>query len=107
MPRDTPQGGECERGCTAVDCRPPQQDRRETSMPHRLLAGIALLLLGGCAAQMQPVADFGAAANHLAEVYKPFAAGMGASCERRERTVARGNAGAYDDAAAERAAASR
>lgn len=74
-------------------------------MPARPLAAFALLLLGGCAAQMQPVADFGAAANHLAGVYKPFAAGMGTSCEQRERYVARGNAGAYDDAAAERAAA--
>lgn len=74
-------------------------------MPARPLAAFALLLLGGCAAQMQPVADFGAAANHLAGVYKPFAAGMGSSCEQRERYVARGNAGAYDDAAAERAAA--
>ena len=74
-------------------------------MPHRLLAPIAALLLAGCAAQMQPVADFGGAANHLAEVYKPFASGMGASCEQRERTVARGNAGAYDDAVTERAAA--
>ncbi|MBC7663441.1 MAG: hypothetical protein H7276_06525 [Caulobacter sp.] len=76
-------------------------------MPHRPLAAIAVLLLGGCAAQMQPVADFGAAANHLAAVYKPFTDGMGASCEQRERYVARGNAGAYDDAAAERAAATR
>jgi hypothetical protein len=76
-------------------------------MPHRPLAAIALLLLGGCAAQMQPVADFGAAANHLAGVYKPFASGMATSCEQRERYVARGNAGAYDDAAAERAAATR
>ena len=76
-------------------------------MPHRLPVAIAALLLAGCAAQMQPVADFGGAANHLAGVYKPFASGMGASCEQRERTVARGNAGAYDDAVAERAAASK
>lgn len=76
-------------------------------MPHRLLAAIAALLLGGCAAQMQPVADFGAAANHLAGVYKPFASGLATSCEQRQRYVARGNAGAYDDAVAERAAASQ
>jgi len=71
------------------------------------LAAIALFLLAGCAAQMQPVADFGAAANRLATVYKPFASGMGASCEQRERYVAFGNPGAFDDAAAQRAAASK
>src|SRR3954466_6959873 len=76
-------------------------------MPQRPLDVLAALLLAGGAAQMQPVADFGAAANHLADVYHPFAAGMGGSCEQRERYVARGNAGAYDDAAAERAAAAR
>jgi len=64
-------------------------------------------VLAGCAAQMQPVADFGGAANHLAIVYKPFAAGMGASCEQRERYVALGNPGAFDDAAAEHAAADK
>lgn len=60
------------------------------------------LLLGGCAIQMQPVADFGAAANHLATVYKPFTTGMATSCEQRQRYIARGNAGAFDDAAAQR-----
>jgi hypothetical protein len=68
------------------------------------LAAIALALLGGCAAQLQPVADFGAATNHLATVYKPFASGLGASCEQRERYMALGNAGAFDDAVAQRAA---
>ena len=76
-------------------------------MPLRPLAAIAALLLGGCAVQMQPVADFGAAANHLAGVYKPFAAGMGASCEQRERYVALGNPGPFDDAATQRAAQER
>jgi len=76
-------------------------------MPVRPLAAIAALLLGGCAAQMQPVADFGAAATHLATVYKPFAAGMGSSCEQRERYVALGTAGPFDDAATERAAEDR
>jgi hypothetical protein len=71
------------------------------------LAAIALALLGGCAAQMQPVADFGAAANHLAIAYQPFASGMGESCAQRERYMALGNPGAYDDAAAERAAAAK
>jgi len=70
-------------------------------------AAIALSLLGGCAAQMQPVADFGAAANRLAADYKPFAAGLGASCEQRERYMALGNPGPFDDAAAERAAADK
>jgi len=70
-------------------------------------AAIALLLLGGCALQMQPVADFGAAADHLATTYKPFASGIAASCEQRERYVALGNAGAFDDAVAQRAAAAR
>ncbi len=69
------------------------------------LAAIVLPLLGGCAAQMQPVADFGAAANHLATAYKPFATGMAASCEQRQRYIALGNAGAFDDAAAQRDAA--
>ena len=73
-------------------------------MPLRSLAAIAVLVLGGCAAQMQPVADFGAAANHLAAVYKPFASGMGSSCEQREHYVALGNPGPFDDAAAQRAA---
>ena len=68
------------------------------------LAAIAILLLGGCAAQMQPVADFGGAASHLATVYKPFTSGMGSSCEQRERYVALGNPGAFDDAVAQRAA---
>jgi hypothetical protein len=71
------------------------------------LAAIALSLLGGCAAQMQPVADFGAAANHLATVYKPFGAGMATSCEQRERYVALGNPGAFDDAVSQREAASK
>jgi hypothetical protein len=79
-------------------------------MPNRLrapwsLAAIALPVLGGCAAQMQPVADFGAAANHLATTYKPFGAGMAASCEQRRRYIALGNPGAFDDAAAQRDAA--
>ena len=68
------------------------------------LAALALGLLGGCAAQMQSMADFGAASNHLATVYKPFASGLGASCEQRERYMALGNAGAFDDAVAQRAA---
>lgn len=76
-------------------------DRSRTPRP---LAAIALALLGGCAAQMQPVADFGAASSHLATVYKPFTSGLATSCEQRERYMALGNAGAYDDAVAERAA---
>jgi hypothetical protein len=69
------------------------------------LAAIALALLGGCAVQMQPVADFGAAANHLATVYKPFTDGMAASCEQRRRYIALGSPGAFDDAATQRDAA--
>jgi len=81
-------------------------------MPHRPsatwpLAAIALSLLGGCAAQMQPVADFGAAANHLATVYRPFTSGMAASCAQRERYMALGNPGAFDGAVAERDAATK
>jgi hypothetical protein len=81
-------------------------------MPNRApaawpLAAIALCLLGGCAAPLQPVADFGGAANHLATVYQPFTTGMASSCEQRERYVALGNPGAFDDAAAERDAAAR
>ena len=67
-------------------------------------AAIALLL-GGCALQMQPVADFGAAANRLAVTYKPFGSGIAASCEQRQRYIALGNAGPFDDATAQRAAA--
>ena len=81
-------------------------------MPCRLhapwpLAAMALSLLAGCAAQMQPVADFGAAANHLAAVYKPFASGMATSCEQRERYVALGNPGVFDDAVSQRDAAAK
>ena len=76
-------------------------------MPLRPLAAIAALLLGGCAAQMQPVADFGAAASHLATAYEPFASGMGSSCEQRERYVAIGNPGPFDAAAAQRGAEDR
>jgi len=74
-------------------------------MSKRLLTAAIAACLGGCAAQMQPVADFGAAANHVATAYHPFAADMGASCEQRERYVALGNPGPYDDAAAQHAAA--
>ena len=77
------------------------------SRASRPLAAIAIALLAGCAAQMQPVADFGAASSHLATVYKPFASGLGASCEQRERYMALGNPGAFDDAVAERAAADK
>jgi hypothetical protein len=69
------------------------------------LSATAIALLGGCAAQMQPVADFGAAANHLATAYKPFAAGMAVSCEQRQRYIALGNPGVFDDAATQRDAA--
>jgi len=75
--------------------------RSRTPWPQ---AALALALLGGCAAQMQPVADFGAASSHLATVYKPFTSGLATSCEQRERYRALGSAGAYDDAVAERAA---
>ena len=73
---------------------------------RRAPAAIALLL-GGCALQMQPVADFGAAANRLATTYKPFGSGIAASCEQRQRYVALGNAGTFDDAVAQRAAAAQ
>ena len=80
-------------------------------MSNRLRARLApaaiALLLGGCALQLQPVADFGAAANRLADTYKPFGAGIAASCEQRERYVALGNAGAFDDAVSQRAAAAK
>jgi hypothetical protein len=73
--------------------------------PRWLMATIGAALLAGCAAQLQPVADFGGAANHLAGVYKPFASGVFTSCEQRERYMALGNPGAFDDAVAQRAAA--
>jgi len=76
-------------------------------MPYRLHAALVLSLLAGCATQqMQPVADFGAAANKLATDYKPFATGLATSCEERQRYMAVGNAGMFDAAAAEREAAS-
>ena len=71
------------------------------------LAAIALSLMAGCATQMQPVADFGGAANHLATIYKPFASGMAGSCEQRERYVALGNPGVFDDAVSQREAAAK
>jgi hypothetical protein len=80
----------------------PMSNRRR---PSWSLAAIAIPLLGGCAAQMQPVADFGAAANHLATAYRPFTSGMATSCEQRQRYIALGNPGAFDDAAAQRDAA--
>jgi hypothetical protein len=79
----------------------------QRSPASRSLAALALSLLGGCAAQMQPVADFGAAANRLAADYKPFGAGLAASCEQRERYMALGNPGAFDDAATQKAAAAK
>jgi hypothetical protein len=82
----------------------PMSNRARACGP---LAAIVLSLLAGCAAQMQPVADFGGAANRLATVYKPFTSGMGTSCEQRERYMALGNPGVFDDAAAERAAADK
>jgi len=82
----------------------PMSHRSRAPWP---LAAIALALLAGCAAQMQPLADFGAASSHLATVYKPFTSGLGASCEQRERYMALGNPGAFDDAVAERAAADK
>jgi hypothetical protein len=76
-------------------------------MPYRLHAALVLsLLAAGCATpQMQPVADFGAAANRLATDYKPFATGLATSCEERQRYKAVGDPGLFDAAAAERAAA--
>jgi hypothetical protein len=82
----------------------PMSDRSMASWPLALLAAS---LLGACAAQMQPVADFGAAANHLATVYRPFTGGLATSCEQRQRYIALGNPGPFDDASAERDAAGR
>ncbi len=65
----------------------------------------ATLLLAGCATPMQPVADFGGAATALATAYKPFVAGIAESCAQRLRHRALGNAGTFEDALAERAAA--
>src|SRR3954469_8450400 len=71
---------------------------------HAGSAFAACALLAGCATPLQPVADFGGAANALAASYKPFVAGLGDSCARRLRYVALGNAGPYEDAGAQRAA---
>ena len=60
-------------------------------------AAIAIILLAGCAAQMQPVADFGASANHLAIAYRPFTSGLDDSCEQKQRYVALAAPGNYDD----------
>jgi hypothetical protein len=81
-------------------------------MPSRLdapaRAAAALLaapaLLCACAAPLQPVADFGAAAGRLAADYQPFAAGLGESCAQKQRVVAMAAAGPYDAEAAEREA---
>jgi hypothetical protein len=73
--------------------------------PAALAPLLCACLLAGCATPLRPVADFGGAANHLATLYKPFAAGMGASCEQRLRYQAIGNAGPFDDAVAQAEAA--
>jgi hypothetical protein len=70
-----------------------------------LPAMLAMALLAGCATPMQPVADFGGAADHLAAVYKPFGKGMDRSCEQALRYKAIGGAGPFDDAKAQSAAA--
>ena len=62
-----------------------------------LPAAIALSLLTGCAAQMQPVADFGASANHLAAAYKPFTKDLEDRCEQQQRYAALIASGDYDD----------
>ena len=62
-----------------------------------LPAALATSLLAGCAAQMQPVADFGASANHLSAAYKPFTTDLRDSCEQQQRYVALSAPGAYDD----------
>ena len=95
----------CDRRLPATTTSLPEMPMSNRSRAFGPLAAIVLALLAGCAAQMQPVADFGGAANRLAVVYKPFTSGMGTSCEQRERYMALGNAGAFDDAAAERTAA--
>ena len=75
---------------------------------HARLAPAAIaLLLGGCALQLQPVADFSGAASRVAATYKPFGPGIAASCEQRERYMAMGNAGGFDDAVSQRAAAAK
>jgi hypothetical protein len=74
-------------------------NRLKASWPIALLA---TSVLGACAAQMQPVADFGAAASHLATSYRPFADDLGASCKQRQRYIALGNAGPFDDSTAQR-----
>jgi hypothetical protein len=66
---------------------------------------VATTLLGACVTHMQPVADFGGAANHLVTIYRPFASGMAISCEQRLRYQALGNVGPFDDAIAQRDAA--
>ncbi|MET0382780.1 MAG: hypothetical protein ABW032_05090 [Burkholderiaceae bacterium] len=70
--------------------------------PPRAAALLAASLMAACAAPLQPVADFGAAADRLARDYEPFADGIGKACERRLRFKALGNAGPFDDAASER-----
>lgn len=69
----------------------------------RPLAAFVASSLAACAAPLQPVADFGGAANELATRYRPFVADVGASCEQRLRYKALGDAGAFDDASARRA----
>jgi hypothetical protein len=68
-------------------------------------AAIAISLLAGCAAQMQPVADFGASADHLAGAYKPFTSDLADSCQQQQRYVALSARGDYDDQAVRRDAA--
>lgn len=79
--------------------------RLRTPWRAALAAAAAPALLAACATPLQPVADFGGAATHLAVVYKPFATGLGASCEQRLRYQAIGNPGPFDDASAQADAA--
>jgi hypothetical protein len=72
----------------------------------RLLVTLLTFWLCACATRMQSVADFGGAASKLAQDYKPFVSDIFDSCAQRQRYVALGNAGPFDDAIARRDAAS-
>ena len=78
-------------------------------MPIRVRVSLATalaapLLLGACATPLQPVADFGGAANHLVEVYKPFTSGLDATCVQRQHYISLATWGWYDEEVAERVA---
>ena len=69
--------------------------------------GAVPILLAGCAASLQPVADFGTAASALSARYRPFVGGLVALCVQRQQYRALGDPGGFDATAVQLAAQAR